>query len=531
VVLNREGTRILTRGDDGAFLLWDQSSRDIRARIDISKSPRAFDGSFAGISMACFCSDSDRIAMSFFHDTRIQVWHIPVAFDTTLAPSLVLKHQPVPRMYPDDYSAAMCPDGGSRLLSLNSDGVARVWNLSAQARVGTAFDCEGEISGSCISPLGRFLAAWLQGGNVRLWRMEDRKSIPVPIADTPGVERVVFSDDDSTMVAWRGDGSAVHWKIGGNETPETVPESTNGTKLIHSTEHYVVTADKDGKVSLLDAKSGALVGTVVPRDAGGSATVVTSAAISRNAKTLLTIGKDRVARLWSLPGGTLLQTSSHSAHNVRGILIGAVSDDGTRAVTHEKNVYSWSADRREPVAELSHHLGMGPGSDTGSSVLGAVFTGGSGRVMTWAADGFVRFWDAKSGDLLKSFEQGFMELSDVEIVSSVSPDESMLFTATARPFRTPAKLWDVESGRVLRDLEAYGGNFSTDGRYLTTFGDNEIRVLDLRPASESHSAAEIARFQVRSASELTDAGQFRNLDWREWQKRKESLRALEAGSK
>jgi WD40 repeat protein len=517
-IVNRDGTRILAWSGREA-LLWKVSDPKYRATFVHEPNNDSPSQALAG---ALFCSGDEQVATWMSWDSRIHVWDIPPRSETVNVPRLVLKHEKAHKGYIPIYVQATSPDEGSRILTWGSDDVARVWDLAGGAGTRLALERSARIVDATIGASLKYIAAWDEAGNARLWDVGRNQVMRVPIGNNPPVKKVVFKDGEDAIVAWRADGSALSWKIGGDESPAPIPAAPNRGELFAGADH-VVTWDGEGRIAVLDPRSGALLGSVKHTRDKEDPRSVKAVALSRDGTTMLTCGFGYVAGLWRVSDGVMLQRFPHPASQGNGFAGAALNDDGTRAATLGIDVFCWTSQGREPFHVLPH-------SDKAGQLilLGAVFTGNGSRVLTWHWDGFARLWDFASGNLVRSFQQEIVRGDKIKIGAAVDRSGSLLLTVSESSMSTPARLWDVESGRVLRTFRAYGGTFSADGRYLLTFGDRGIQATDLRPDTAERADAEIDEFEVRSATELTASGEFRILTWPEWQQRKAKLDAARA---
>ena len=98
--------------------------------------------------------------------------------------------------------------------------------------------------------------------------------------------------------------------------------------------------------------------------------------------------------------------------------------------------------------------------------------------MAAGVDGSLKFWDLDSGRL----EQEIQAHPSAAWGSAVSPDGRLI--ATDGGDRT-ARLWDVQSGERLLTLQGEHARplidveFTPDGSYLATTGDNHVRFWAL----------------------------------------------------
>jgi WD40 repeat protein len=135
------------------------------------------------------------------------------------------------------------------------------------------------------------------------------------------------------------------------------------------------------------------------------------------------------------------------------------------------------------------------------SVTGVAFSADGRLAVTGSSDRTARLWDVASGQELKRFaghEGGVWAVA-------LSPDGKRLLTGEGRADESgamipakkfPLRLWDVETGEQLRQLEGHRGDvhgaaISTDGRWAVSCStDATIRLWDLESGLEKHRCDE-----------------------------------------
>jgi WD40 repeat protein len=112
------------------------------------------------------------------------------------------------------------------------------------------------------------------------------------------------------------------------------------------------------------------------------------------------------------------------------------------------------------------------------------FSGDSETVATSSADGTARVWDAQSGELLRTVE-AFHEGPErmlTDTTATLNADGTRL--ATAASYEDVARVWDVETGEQLSELRGHAGGvvdvaFGGGDSFVVTGGsDGTIRVWE-----------------------------------------------------
>ncbi len=284
-------------------------------------------------------------------------------------------------------------------------------------------------------------------------------------------------------------------------------ESAISTVAFSPDGKWILTADADGSVSILDAESGKQVGKKIKHTG-----TVNSAVFSPDGKQILTAGRDSTARVWDTEGRQIGAAMKHggavnsAVFSPDGKWILTASDDKAariwdaisdvqtgRAMLHEDAVNSAvfspdgtqvltaSDDSSARLWDAAGDMPAGPRMRHADYVNSAVFSPDGKQVLTACADGSVRIWDASS-----SLQTGLVIQHEDEVNSAVfSPDGKEILTASDD---STARLWDAESGVQIgpeMEHEDYVNSavFSPGGKGIVTAGrDSAVRIWDAVPA-------------------------------------------------
>lgn len=337
------------------------------------------------------------------------------------------------------FSVASSPDG-SRLASIDQDGVAQIWDATTgQTVLRLDTDTHGNYSshGIAFSPDGRHVATIQRNRTMRIW--------------------------DSTT------GNVVL------ELPEQAGQATTtGGPLLafayNSDGRQMATGTSDGIARVWDVATGTEL-RQLPGPPGG----VFALAFSPDGTRLATGGYgDNTARLWDLASGRELRSLAGHRETVQAI---AVSPDGGRVATAgDTTVRIWDAASGQSLVTLFGHA---------SFVTSVGFDATGDRLLTASEDGFAKLWDAGTGQLgltLAGHSGGVLG-------ATWSPDGRSVATASRDG---TVRLWDVSptSGGERATLVGHAGRvedvaYSPDGSRLATAGqDHTVRVWD---AATGHS--------------------------------------------
>ncbi|MBP9208137.1 MAG: protein kinase [Kofleriaceae bacterium] len=158
-VISRDGTRVVTPGDDGVLRIWDGAGAAIR---DIVAHDAAI--------MTVVAAGDDQHVISTGVDGTIRRWRLDQA-----APPLRLAGH-------DSLTADCIPVGSDELVSIGADGSARLWSMRDGRRLAT-FAHGGYVNKADVSTDRSTLATASWIGSARLWNLA-----AVPRPEVVGVE-------------------------------------------------------------------------------------------------------------------------------------------------------------------------------------------------------------------------------------------------------------------------------------------------------------------------------------------------------
>ncbi|WP_437669536.1 nSTAND1 domain-containing NTPase [Sorangium sp. So ce131] len=435
-----DGKHILTLSH-GTLFLWN---------ADGSGPPTALRRHESTVKLASF-SASGRYVVTASSDST-WVWDMSALHDPL---ALMPRDAEATPQDAEVNAAALSPDG-ERIVTVSSDGAARVWTRWPASRTYR---------------------------NTRLLRMQEAELIAA-----------AFSPDGERIVTASADAAARVWSTAAPGNPEVLvvsARSINAASLSPDGERIVITSnDRTARVVRADGSGAAVV-------LEGHTGVVTSAAFSPDGKRVVTTSRDDTARLWNADGsGAPVVLEGHT-----GVVTSAAfSPDGKRVVTtsRDKTARLWNADGSGAAVVLEGHTGV---------VTSAAFSPDGKRVVTASSDKTARLWNADGSGARVVLE------GHTGVVTSVafSPDGKRIVTASSDK---TARVWSADgSGApvVLRDHKAMltHAAFSSDGRRVVTAskdgtarvwsadGSRAPLVLDSGPSPTALSFAAFSRDDKR----------------------------------
>lgn len=270
------------------------------------------------------------------------------------------------------------------------DGIARLWSGDECTAVLTGHD--DVINSICVSHDTRMVATASKDKTVKLWCIRSCDLLQIFTANEH-VHSVIFSPDDSVVLAGCGDKTGIIWGV-----------ATARQELL------LVGHDKR----------------------------VYSATFSRDALLIATASGDYTARVWSTSLGTC--TRVFQGHN--GVVrYAAFSPDSDFLVTcsWDKRVKVWDIDRSICTLTIGGHTG---------DVFTCSFSPDGRSIVTSSADCTAKMWNATDGQLLLSLEGH----TDAVKAATFSRDGRGIVTSSSDG---SARIWDARSGVCTLVLEGH----------------------------------------------------------------------------
>ncbi len=419
---SRDGSKLALGGDNGEARVFDVATHAAVGKAMWQNK---------GITSVDFSDDGQKVLTGGM-DGRAREWNAATGL---LLPPVMEHDQPVLK--------ALFGPQGDRVLTLDKGGAAQLWDADNGNPVGESIqlDLKGAPSWYkptvAFNPNGRgFLAAGWNGA-VKFYDNKGKRTGAVIFMEGLGAQAVYSPDGSHVLASVTSGGSAGFARVFNARThaPLRFILKTGGriSALAFSADgREVLTGDTDHVVGIWNAETGQHLGHDF-----WQGDIITAAAFDPQGRTLAAGCRDGLACLWALPG------------------------DGM----DDEISLAWNNPGREHLKKFQSHALFSP------DLKKALTFGGKTACL----------WDAATGK-----GEGDILVAGGTILRAVfSPDSSRLLTCDSDG---ESRLWNLPTGRfqVLGKGKAvYGGAFSADGRTVLTGGeDKSLHLWDVQSGQE-----------------------------------------------
>jgi WD40 repeat protein len=396
--------------------------------------------------------------------------------------------------------ARYSPDG-SRIVTADVDGTARVWDaaagrlLGAGALINEIRGHGGGLSSVDFSPSGHRVLTSSDDGTARIWDVATRLEVQ---AHTEAVFDVAYSPEGDRLATAAENGTARVWTSEGDLVTRVETDNLNTAMDVEFTsdgERVLIAGNgrasyEAGRLLLANADSGEVLTHLSLR------TSVSDVALSPDGDKALVTGPFKLPKLWdvserereetqlSYPEGTGSPRTVGVDYSPNGELIVTGGYDGVARV--------FEASSGRELQTFDDHEG---------EVLGAAFSPDSTRVVSFSRDGTARVWDTLTG----------MEIAllrgHTSLVSSAafSPDGDRVVTGSGD--RT-VRVWDADTGELLAIERHHAApvnsvEFSPDGESIISGSDDRtVKITSCHTCGDTGELLELA--EERTTRDLTE---------------------------
>jgi WD40 repeat protein len=354
----------------------------------------------------------------------------------------------------DAVGASFDRDGGRAVVATRA-GAISVYAGDGRTRLAT-LRTGSSLNSVALSGDGRLILTTQPNAPATVWDGRTKRSL-----GTFGrVATVASFSADGSLILTAAGGELRVWRVADGSLvsslhqPEPIGRASFGPR-----DDIVITSGSGRIVRVFAIHSRKLLAAV---DQGGG---VTSATVTQDEGTLVTTGKNQLARSWSLPkhGRPLHEFRGHHGE----VTAGAVSPDGRLLLTTSTDSTGrvWNLATGTLVTTLVGHT---------NRVDGGAFSRDGSSVLTWSGDGTARLWQADS-----AYVRAILAGPDIPVTGAAfGAGDTVLTTAGDGRVR----FWEVPIQPLLRKVAGFpspidAAAFSGDGRYATVADAAGVAII------------------------------------------------------
>lgn len=387
-------------------------------------------------------------------------------------------------------SGAFSPDS-QRLATRGGTSTIRIWDLVKRRELLELKGHREAVHDVAFSPDGRLLASVSAGGGVKVWSASPGREVSHQSGLPWGLSQT--SDGRRSAFAYLPDWIAVQEVQSGRLVARLRRlHRLCFTLALRPDGRQLAAGDGFGEIAIWDLENGHLL-----RVLRGHKHYVFSLRYTRDGRCLIAGSRDGTVRMWDPESG---QDLGVIAPLTSPFEVFDLSPDERRlVVTDDENVRIWNFAAGKYELEV---LGV----PRNRFLYSSLFTPDGTRVATASDDRTLRFWDARFGQPLASWN-----LRGICFTFAFTPDgrRAALRVSQGVAFASDAptvEIWDVKAGRQLLSFRGSIeiGNiasFSPDGhRLFTDWWDSKVRQWEAFPWTEAEypgSSAQPLRERVR----------------------------------
>ena len=213
----------------------------------------------------------------------------------TALPTLLAAGAPVVR------DIAFAPDGQTLAAGLD-DGRVRLWRVRDGQELRTLTGHAIAVYSLAFSRDGQVLASGLADSTVRLWRVSDGQELRTLTGHDAHVASVAFAPDRQTVASGSGDGTVRLWRVSDGQELRRLADNAGRVESIAFTPDgdLLAIGTQDGSVQLRRVTNGELLDRRTEHTEW-----VESVAFAPEGRTLASGSHDKTVRVWDVRDGTL----------------------------------------------------------------------------------------------------------------------------------------------------------------------------------------------------------------------------------
>lgn len=363
----------------------------------------------------------------------------------------------------NDYINALgySPDG-TRIATGSSDTTVKLWNATSGKPISTLSGHTNDVLSIAFSPDGALLASGSYDNTVKLWAMPNG-TLSGTLSQPREVDSLAFNPT-STRLAVAAYSELREWDVASQTLIRNLVRATDqisGT-IFTPDNAKLVSASYDGKISISDVATGALLNQIAAGQPGGAIFD-----LAANADLIAAgVNVPNVVKIYRLSDGALLHTLFPGSQAY--IRSAVFSPDGAILVTGHFGNFA----RVWHVADGSLVRTLGEPGFSGD-MNGLAYTSDGSVLLSGSSDGLVRVWDGQ-GALVRSMSASGQSISSI----AISPDNQFVL---AGGDQARLELWRIDNGALVYSATANSAIttvcFTPSGfAFYAALGDRTLRV-------------------------------------------------------
>ena len=216
----------------------------------------------------------------------------------------------------------------------------------------------------------------------------------------------------------------------------------------------------------------------------GHANPISSIAISRDGRYIISGSKDGTIRIWDVKGGNIIGTIyRHFCFKFlrRDSIVVAICPDSKYFVSGGKDgtIKIWNFEKYEkPIKVFCRRPGFFHRFWPGSPITSAAISPDGKYIVSGSRDSTIEVWNMEDGKLIRTLRGHEGDVTSV----AISPDGKYIVSGSRD---STIKVWNMEDGRLIRTLRGHARSvtsvaISPDGRFIVSGSDdNTIKIWSM----------------------------------------------------
>lgn len=370
-------------------------------------------------------------------------------------------------------TVVLSPDGSLALSA--SDRVPLVWDVETAALINRLESNSAHnrvVTAAALSGDGRTAATADDSGAILLWDMPSASATRALTGHLARVNGVVFSPDGTRLASGDSDGVFILWDVAEARAVLVITGHTGSVNAVAFSADgaRVATASEDGSVRVWDGATGAPVGSALAVGSPVNAVVFTARL------NIVTGSDDGIVRLWNFDRGEVTaQFNVHDSLPVNALAINAAGEV----------VVSGGDDNRAVMIDLITSEVKNIFNGHTGPVRAVAMSGDARRVLTAAADGSIRVWDATRAEQIQSYAGHRPNIRSRTVVGVFGPGELTILSGSADG---TMRLWNTLNALTIQEFRLAGSSgtraptinavaLSADGTRALSGDSNDAVIL------------------------------------------------------